>query len=539
MTQWDRETAVEALRQLDSQRLEAGIMEPLTARIIHRHSGDEAVPSMHTIGNYIGSMDDLQSELGRVTTKIALSWSDETWTDNAHWADAVLEDTGITKLTEREVAMMAKAGLMPNMRAINMRWGSIIDYRRETGVEKNSFYFEVLDWNREKHLRQGLVFAEYLGREIGFPIMPTEKSLILGAQQRITGTPRQTKNVFGTIDRYQEELGFVTTAITRRWSDQQWLENYWWLKAIWHENVYEIVSLRKFLTQAAALHIGPSPDATAEKWGTLTEYGLFVGRESNQHKRILPKEGLLRAAIQHVNKFGEPLNKENLAESGILSPDMATRHFGGIHALNLRLGIISGALGWNNNKMLWWAVTAFMPETGELPTRGKLEQWSAANRGPSFTKAESVFGGLKAYKNEVVFAQQWMEGQVWKLDALRHNGDIGLDADIVRLAIRRNPDLFHPGQDINVDELEPLVRLKQAGVHMRTIVTLMNTGISFSHPRSQLNLLAGVLAEKGMLTSRMLRNLEPYIIGLAPPAVDVSWNDFVRDYLKTHQSKPV
>jgi len=484
-------------------------------------------------------MDDLQGELGRVTTKITLAWPDEVWTENAQWADEILADRGIENITEDEVRLLARAGLMPNMRAITTKWGSIIVYRKETGIEKKAFYFDVFEWDREKHLLQGKKYAEYLGREIGFPIMPTEESLIDGSKLEITGTPQQTKNVFGTFDQYQEGLGFVTSEITRRWSDKQWHDNYWWLRAVWEENGREVVSLRDFLSLASTLHIGPSPDAAAKRWGTLTEYGLFVGHESDQYKRILPKEGLLRAAINHVQETGQPLSKDSLSRSKILSADMATRWFGGLHALNFRLGIISGALGWDKNKLLWWAVALYLPETGELPSRSGMDKWSTTDRGPSPFKTCRVFGNLTTYKTEADKARQWMEGQVWKFDQNGHTEGTRLGADIVRLAIMRNPELFHPGRELQLEELLPLARLKEAGVHMRTIAALMNTGISFSHPKSQLNLLAGALAKEGMLTSSVLRSLEPYIIGLAPPEVSMSWNDFVLDYLIQHKPNPV
>lgn len=528
---WNRETVIEACVALDAERLEQGIVQPITQRELNAHSlGDPEIPSPKTIAEYIGDMDDLQAVLGRVTTKIALGWTDEQWQENAQLNLGLLWEQGIPHMSAEQVKQLSKMGLQPNLQAISRKWGNLPAYRQATGTETRSVYYEAKNWDKAKHRENGREFAEYLGKDFGMPVVPRDKDLSLGAVENRTPTVKQILAVYPTLDDYREDIGFILYDTPRKWTDEQWQENYQWLRDVWRQNGREITNLRNLLMIAGRLHIGPSMDAVIERWGSMGAYGRAMGHETSHKRKLLPNEGLLRAAIQQVVDTQQPITQENVTDNPYLSDNIATHHFGGTIKLNLRLGIINNTTGWDNNMLLWWGATSFMPETGTLPTQKRLDDCSRQNRGPSSFKVVKAFGGSVAYREQLVEAERWMDHQINRFNPLVNSPATRLDRELVRQAITRNPALFHPGEDIAPEELGLFYRLKEAGVDMRHLTAFMAMGIPFEKPETQLNVLAGMLNEKGVLNSSVLRGLETYIIGLATPEPEMSWNDFVLEY---------
>lgn len=182
---WNRETVIEACVALDAERLEQGIVQPITQRELNAHSlGDPEIPSPKTIAEYIGDMDDLQAVLGRVTTKIALGWTDEQWQENAQLNLGLLWEQGIPHMSAEQVKQLSKMGLQPNLQAISRKWGNLPAYRQATGTETRSVYYEAKNWDRAKHRENGREFAEYLGKDFGMPVVPRDKDLSLGAVEK-------------------------------------------------------------------------------------------------------------------------------------------------------------------------------------------------------------------------------------------------------------------------------------------------------------------------------------------------------------------
>lgn len=138
MNQWNPESVTEACIALDAAKIAEGNMRPLNTRDFRAASKDNPeVPSWVTVNHYIGGMDDLQRVLGRVTTAIALEWTEQQWTDNAQWANDVLAAKGVDTMTSPHIAKLASAGLMPNTGVIDDVWGSIPEYRVATGIESS------------------------------------------------------------------------------------------------------------------------------------------------------------------------------------------------------------------------------------------------------------------------------------------------------------------------------------------------------------------------------------------------------------------
>ncbi|MGH9856800.1 MAG: hypothetical protein ACRD4B_03050, partial [Acidobacteriota bacterium] len=474
--------------------------------------------------------------LGRVTTKIALGWTEQQWTDNAQWARDVLAARGIKRVSKRQIARLASAGLTPNLHAIREVWTGLPNYRKKTGIEieeeKRLTKEEVKNWDKSKFKENGLEYAEYLGRKIGFPRMPTKRDIRRGSKEDRTPNVWQIVNDCDSIPEYQELLGFVNHYVVKKWTDQQWKDNFDWLKDVWAQYDREITSLKELLDIAGRLHIGPSVRDAERRWRNLTNYAKHVGYESDLAKRSLSNEGVLRAAMQTVAKQKSPLNETTAEEDPILSMRLS-RRFGGVGGLNFRLGIITDTRGWDKNMLLWWGVTSFMPQASRLPQPEDLKEWRDTYRGPSTRRVYKEFDqSLEEFHSSIEAAQEWLANQVYRFVRPYRREVPHLYEPLLRQAIKRNHKLFHPGRDIEPNELDSLYQLQTAGVDLRFITMVMQTGISFSDPEPRLMELAEVLSSRNLLNSAMLRRLETYIIGLAPPKVEMSWTDFIADYRK-------
>ncbi len=530
MERWNRELVIAACSELDTARLAEGILYPLTSRDIYSYDGDIEIPSVPTITTYLGSMDALHTALGRVTSDAARAWTDEQWEQNARWARDVLAAEGIENVTGPSITRLSRIGLMPNVKIIEEVWHDVPTYRRETGLETRGTYFDAKNWEKDQFVKNGQEYATYLGREIGFPIPPSQDDIYMGTSEGRTPSYKQIIGMHGSLDQYHGDLGFVTTPVTRGWTDEQWRDNYEWLEATFQENGIDTSSKLEFFKIAGRLHIGPTRDAIAERWGNISNFAKFLDRETDQNKRQLSDEGVLRAAIQIAAETGQAVSRQDLAEHPKLGTNMIKRRFG-LSKLNLRLGIVSKTVGWDNDMLLWWGATSFMPTMGRVPSTQDLSEWSKANMGPSPTKIHRSFDKkLTNYHDQLVSAEKWLVNQINGLARNSYAGNGGLDRGVLRMAFTRNPDLFHPGTDVERKELDVFYRMQEAGVNPQFLGLLMHTGIDFKEPDDQLHALATELAKHNLLTSSTLRKLEPYIIGLAPPDIDMSWSDFIAAY---------
>ena len=342
---WDRETVVAACVELDAERLSAGIMEPLNSRDVARYEGSLTVPSMPTISEYVGNMDNLQRELGRVTSGIAREWSDEEWRLNAEWALDVLEEESIFNLTQTSITRLSRAGLMPNVKIIEEVWGTVPEYRMATGIEKRKAYFAAKNWTKSQFVRNGRQYAKYLGRELGFPVMPHQDDIYQGSINGHTPSYKQIQRMHGSLEKYQVDIGFVNNYAARGWADQQWKDNFYWLKDALEQNGLFVTSLVDLTRIASRLHVGPSRDMVEERWGTLSNFASFVGAETSQTKRRLSNEGVMRKVMQIVSNLGGPITREVIEKDKDLGINMVKNRFNGINKLNLRLGYITGSNG--------------------------------------------------------------------------------------------------------------------------------------------------------------------------------------------------
>lgn len=533
MERWNRESVIAACAELDAARLAEGNLLPLTSREIGSYDGDLEIPSVPTVARCVGSMNALHTALGRVTSDAARAWTNDQWTQNAQWARDVLASEGIDNVTGPYITRLSRIGLMPNLKIIEEVWDDVPTYRKQTGIETRDAYFEAKGWQKQQFIDNGKQYAEYLGREISFPIPPNQKDIYRGTAEGLTPSFRQITTMHGSLDEYHGDLGFVTTPVTREWTDQQWRENFEWLEATFEENGVEVSSRLEFFKIAGRLRIGPTRDAITERWGSLSNFATFLDRETDQNKRILSNEGVLRAAIGIVADTGQPISKEDLDKHPKLGTSMIKGRFG-ITKLNLRLGIISRTTGWDNDMLLWWGATSFIPAMGRMPNAQDLSEWSGANMGPSETKIFSSFDhSLGNYHEQLQAAQKWVVNQINGLARNSFAANGGLDRGVLRLAFTRNPELFHPDKDVDKAELEVFYRMQEAGVNSQFLGMLMHTGIDFKVPEAQLDALATELAKANMLNGSTLRKLEPYIIGLAPPELHMSWSDFIAAHRKS------
>ena len=522
MNRWNYERVVQACREVDSARIAEGDMRPLTRNDFR---SNPLLPSAQTMELYVGGMDALQQVLGRVTTKLVCEWDDETWRQNAQWAQEISEREGRAHMTQPVVSRLASAGLMPNMGVIEKNWGSIGNYRAAMGIEKRSTRIEAASWTVAQSVENGQEYSRFLGRDYGLAIMPVQSDVVAGIAENKLQTLGQIKKLHGSLEQYQIDLGFVNEKLLEQWSEQQWRENYEWLREVYVRHELPFVSLKQILTIAGALHIGPSPDLATRHWGNLTSYGKAVGHESKNYKKLLPDEGIIRAAINETVAQGRPLTNDDLIDHESLSRNLVKRRFGGIGEVNYLLGSVTRTRGWDKRRLTWWGATHFMEHAHRLPEYQDLDHASASKTGPSSTKVLSVFASIPEYQSAVAHAKTWMDGQIEQL-SIEHR----LPRALFRLAMRRDYRIFEVGERLQRSHFDLFLRLHDSGVDVRAIAMLMQTGISFAHPSSQLDWTAKVLDGGKSLNSSTLKKLMPYIIGLAPPTPEMSWTDFVLDY---------
>jgi hypothetical protein len=482
---------------------------------------------MPTINEYVGSIDDLQRELGRVTTALAREWDDETWRANAKWAHQIIEgDT----LSGHRINWLASAGLMPNTHIITERWGSVPEYRIKNGVETRKAIIEARNWTRDDFINNGKSFAEKLGRDIGIPLMPRQDD-IYSADRNEFPSMSQIESEFGSLEEYQAALGFVTSKVARNWTDEEWRENFKWLVEIYAVRGEKVNSVRDMLEAAGRLHIGPSIDIAVERWGNLVGYSKHVGFESHQLKRALSQEGILRAAINLSASLKRPLTREDLMRHPHMGVTMIKRRFGALTELNFQLGWITNTRGWSTDKLLWWGFSSFLEEEDSMPSNGDLEIYSKSNRGPSPTKIYNSFNhSLAEFHAKLDSAQDWALNQIKILSSPNSRISRGLNPAICYQALRRNSDIFHPTADLDPNEIKIFYDLSEAHVNQQLLINLMEGGISFSDPEPQINDLFKELDSKGCLNSANLKKLMPYIPGLAPLSVNSSWTQAIKDY---------
>jgi len=526
MQRWSRESVIDVYRGVDQARLAEGNLWPISTRDIDELSaGSPDMPSRPTIEEYVGGISDLHHALGRVTTKYAKQWTPEQWQENAHWARDVLAEKGIVMVGQRAIDALSLAKLVPNAQLIREVWDDIGNYRLQNGIEPYPINQAAKKWEHTEFVDNGKNYAAYLGRDFGLPLMPLQDDINAGSAANMTPTLYQIEKRFDGLEGYQAALGFVNGYAARHWTDTQWRQNYEWLKDVFTEHSLPATSLNSMLGIAGRLHIGPTIDLAVERFGNLTGYGKFVGHESNQQKRAMSDEAVLRAAMELSAKKDGPIEPGDIANHPIIGINMIKRRFGGVHALNLRLGYVTGAIGWDKNKLLWWGVTRFMQQEGRIPSSRDISTWSSSRQGPSLVKICSEFGlSFNTYKSELKKAQAWIDNQVFTLLG------IGLPRQLSKLAMRNSPDVFQPDQPVDQERFKVFVDLKQAGVNLTTLMHLMNVGVSFGSPEAQLTGLAEALEAAGMLRPYILRRLEPFIIGLAPPSIEDSWETFITSF---------
>lgn len=530
---WTTELVLDACRALDQERIAAGNMVPLKTADIRDYEGLLDIPSTETTREYVGGINNVNEELGRVTTRLALAWTMEEWEQNAQWARDVLDESGVRSYTLDQINPLSVAGLVPNSKAIEKVWGSIPNYRIKTTVDTQPKLSEADSWSKEESVVNGKEYAAYLGEELGFPIMPVEDDIYYSSKEGRTPNQRQIESIHGSFEQYKADLGFVTNEVVRGWSDQQWIDNFNWLKDVWVEHGREITSLTELFNVVGRLHIGPPIRLVVERWGTMINYGKHVGFENNNRKSQLSDEGVMRAAIQVFVAKGEnrALTMDDLDEHPDVGINMLVKRFKGLAKVNLRIGYINGVRGWSRDKLLWWSITSFMAEHGHAPDSGDLARCSKASTGPSNVKIYQVFDhSMDVYRGEIKRAQEWLDWQM-KNRSIKYRGPSdGFSPTFIKAAIARNAELFHTNRDIEPKELDVFYKLQKANISVEKLVPFMQKGISFSEPMPQLRELADILSAGNMLSVFVLKRLEPYIMGLAPPEVDMSWADFVSQY---------
>jgi hypothetical protein len=532
MSKWNFETTVEACRQLDAERLEMGEMLPINSRDIQNYDGDLDIPSWETVREYVGTKDELLKELGRVTAGIAVEWTKEQWKENAHWVKDIMTERGIDSITAHTTTDLVRAGLMPGVKAIEAIWGNFQTYRLKNGIEPRPLYVRAQKWNKDQSIKNGRVYADKLGKDFGFPLMPKQDDIYAGSKAGKTPTIYQIEKIHNSLDEYQGDIGFVNYFVMRhRWTNEDWIDNFNWLCDVWREQGRDVTSINELLTIAGRLHIGPTIEAAVEKWGNLTGYAKHVGFETDQIKRRFSNEGVMRGIIQIVAREKRPITKEDFADDPDMGINMIKRRFGGVPKVNLRLGYITNTTGWNKDMLLWWGVTSFMPKHERKPRTRDLNEVSLADQGPSPTKIYREFDkSLDVFHEELDRADDWFSRQLERPDLTNRKTGGALSHSILKYAITRNPELFHPDKDISPDELEVFFQLRRAGVETTSLTPLMKNGIPFENPEKQLCNLANLLARGNALNSKVLKQLEPYIIGLAPPDQEMGWADFIKDY---------
>ena len=518
-----RDSVIEICRELDAQKLATGNMKPLSGQDLL--NAPDTNLTRYMVADHI-SWDELQQELGRVTTSLAMEWLYDEWWDNAQWIKDILAEKDIELLTAPLITSLGKAGLMPKRQVIEEVWGGIFHYRYAMDIEPYPIRVEANTWDKPQFETNGREYAGHLGRKFGFPLMPKQKDLRKSSRDGRTPTVDQILDEYDDgIEEYQAGIGFVNLYAVRHWTDQQWKDNFDWLIDVWKEHDREVTSVEELLKVAGRLKIGPSPEMARERWDTVTNYARRMGRESAHAKRFLSDEGVVRAGIGIVGRKKGPIRPEDFDDNPNISMQMCLNRFGGLAALNFKLGFITAYWECDKNMLLWWGTTAFMPEAERLPKRQDLKDRQKQYQAPSIDVVLREFDrSIDTFRQELLEANTWIEQQISRLASTR------LSSGLIRQAMRRNHQLFRPGENIKPEELAIFSGLKAAGVNMQLIAQLMDTGISFGDPRPQLDGLATGLAEKNMLTSSNLRKLEPYMIGLAPHEVNMSWTDFIADY---------
>ncbi len=525
MQRWSRDSVLEVYRDVDQQRLAEGNLLPLTSPEIRQLSaGSPDIPGMTTIEQHVGSLSDLHHTLGRVTTKYVMGWSDDQWQEHAHWMRDVWEEKGVDIVGQHEVGVLSRVKLAPHYHLIRRKWGTIANYRVENGIEPRPTYQAAKEWEQPDFITNGREYADFLGRDFGFPLMPTTDDIRAGSAEDRTPIVNQILKNFDSVEAYQATLGFVNGYVLDRWNDEQWRQNYRWLVTVCTTNGIPVSSLNKILEIAGRLHVGPSPEVAQRRFGSVLKYGKFVGHETYQYKRVMSNEGAMRAAMDLAAKQGGPLDFDDLNSQQALTLDMARQRFGGLHNVNLRLGYITGSRGWDKNMMLWWGVTRLMSGFPRIPSYADIEAWSSKHRAPSEHKISIEFGSTRNFRLELDNALDWKERQIRILERR------GLARQLSKLALQNNPAIFTPDRSIDNEAFQIFFDLQRAGVSMSLLTRMMNQGIPFEAPRGPLMALTENLYEANMLRTASLRRLEPYIRGLAPLEAEDSWSSFVSDY---------
>lgn len=520
MTGWSFESVAEACRVVDAERLAAGIMRPLVQQDFRR---DSRLPSYNTADRYLGGQDGIALVLGRVTTGIARDWTEEQWAQNAQFIQDVHEAEGKTLLTKPDITRYASAGLMPHGGVIEELWTSIPAYRVANGILARETRKNAANWTKEESTENGKKFSLWLGRELGLAIMPVQDDINFGIKHDKLQTMAQIKDIHGSLEEFQADLGFVNGMVIENWTAEQWIENFEWLRDVFEEYDLPFTNLHDILTIAGKLRLGPSVRKAYEEWDSLLNYARHVGFESIRFKSEVPYEAGLRDGINLLLEKKRPLTRGDL--SGDLTRDTVRHRYGGMNKLNQMLGLASDFRGWTNEELLWWSITWHKPATGQMPTPDSLTAWNDRKLGPSVSKIEDAFETLEDYDDRLVRADMWFESQISCLTST-----LKMPPDLFRTAITRDSKLFKVGENLGATDFTVFTQLKERGVDMHSITLILKNGIPFENPDAHLDWFARLLDHKNMLNSSTLKRLMPYVIGLAPPNANKSWSDYIKDY---------
>lgn len=387
--------------------------------------------------------------------------------------------------------------------------------------------------------QQGRELITEISPPDGFPIVPRQKYIRPAAREGKIAHERAIKHEFGTLDKFYGVLGLVTYEVAMQWTDQEWKDNFDWLRELYKSAGKPQPPINEMIGEAGPLHIAPTDQAVVHRWQTFGNYGRNMRHESKHQKRLLSPEGFRRAVIDNALGNGGYIDKDSVAgDRRWLSRGNVKNRAGGIQAANISLDRITGTRGWDKNMYLWWGWTHFVPKMLRMPRFTDIEQWSAEKKGPSpFSVLEAFDRSIDNFVDELAEAEFWQTRQIRLLGNPNDEDLPRLTRHVVVQALRRNPDLFHIERDIEPDELKIFYELFATKIEPKMIARLMRTGISFKQPRRELNELYTKLDAQNLLSSRVLRLLEPYILGLAPPRTYMSWSDCIKEFRTTMQTQ--
>ncbi|MCA9333152.1 hypothetical protein KDA00_04770 [Candidatus Saccharibacteria bacterium] len=320
--------------------------------------------------------------------------------------------------TARHIAQASKEGWGVSEFTVKKALGSIVCLQEMLGFVMPA---TVSEWSTETFLENGIWISHILGSASN-PVMPCYKDLQDFSKLHLAPSPVVTAERFGSIENYQDKLGYVNAKVTlKRWDDQDWIENGVWLSHMLGSPEEPKMPSYTDMRLASSVNIAPSVEEIRKQFGSLVEYQKALGFSPNEKPldhEDWPKVTYVENGIWLSHMLGSPEEPKMPVTDdiytgnaeGICPPFYAIKkRFRSLDKYQDALGFVTKATlarwsdqDWINNG-IWLSHMLGSPEEPKMPIWSDLRRGNALNISPSELEVRQKFGSMQAYQEALGF----------------------------------------------------------------------------------------------------------------------------------------